>query len=539
HHQAGTEVSTAALETLAQSVIQGDFAQVQRLATSQLVSKPDAANRTVLMLVADAPETPIQAEKCVMYLFELGANQKSIIDDSGDTAAHLAARRDHLRLLMLLSFDAKWLQNRRGATPLMEAARTGSWRCAKHLLHLLRQRQFYKPQAGKPSNSVRERLLGLKDVEGRTAFDLARINGHSELANYIKREMRLTELAEQGELEKLIRAGDWTRLRQKVTRANCDLPDSSGFTALIRAAQSSNCNDEALWEVLVQLGDPTCAETLSRTCLHWSASSGNSVAASILLAAGASANAREDRSKSTPLMQAALYAPKDTAVQVSQILMDAGSDWSLKDSCSKTALDLIRSDGNPDLVELLQKYKGKKFYEEPLKPPHEDPPFMERWDVGDLIGRGGSGEVYKVLTDKGIECVAKIIKLPVGQLTADQYAQDRTKIDKAVKSERNLCRLQHRNIVRFLHIAQTEPATIVLFMELLEGKTLETFINGAPMPENKIRDFSEQICSALLYMHSRRPPVIHRDINCSNIMVLSEGTRIKLIDFGLSIELKL
>uniref|UniRef100_A0A1I8ILK2 Protein kinase domain-containing protein n=1 Tax=Macrostomum lignano TaxID=282301 RepID=A0A1I8ILK2_9PLAT len=219
---------------------------------------------------------------------------------------------------------------------------------------------------------------------------------------------------------------------------------------------------------------------------------------------------------------AALYAPKETAVQVSQILLDAGSDWSLKDSCSKTALDLIRSDGNPDLVELLQK--------------HEDPPFMERWDVGDLIGRGGFGEVYKVLTDKGIQCVAKIIKLPVGQLTADQYAHDRTKIDKAVESERNLCRLQHRNIVRFFHIAQTEPATIVLFMELLEGKTLETFINGAPMPENKIRDFSEQRAA----LHAQpTPPVIHRDINCSNIMVLSEGTRIKLIDFGLSIELKL
>uniref|UniRef100_A0A1I8I237 Protein kinase domain-containing protein n=1 Tax=Macrostomum lignano TaxID=282301 RepID=A0A1I8I237_9PLAT len=429
-----TEVSTAALETLAQSVIQGDFAQVQRLATSQLVSKPDAANRTVLMLVADAPETPIQAEKCVMYLFELGANQKSIIDDSGDTAAHLAARRDHLRLLMLLSFDAKWLQNRRGATPLMEAAaRTGSWRCAKHLLH--------------PAEAA-----AVLQASGRQAQQLC------ERAPARTQTCRGSdgELAEQGELEKLIRAGDWTRLRQKVTRANCDLPDSSGFTALIRAAQSSNCNDEALWEVLVQLGDPTVQKHyLAPAC---TASSGNSVAASILLAAGASANAREDRNKSTPLMQAALYAPKETAVQVSQILLDAGSDWSLKDSCSKTALDLIRSDGNPDLVELLQK--------------HEDPPFMERWDVGDLIGRGGFGEVYKVLTDKGIECVAKIIKMPVSQLTADQYAQDRTKIDKAVESERNLCRLQHRNIVRFLHIAQTEPATIVLFMELLEGKTL-------------------------------------------------------------------
>uniref|UniRef100_A0A1I8JS99 ANK_REP_REGION domain-containing protein n=1 Tax=Macrostomum lignano TaxID=282301 RepID=A0A1I8JS99_9PLAT len=158
------------------SSFRGDFAQMRRLATRQLVTfNTDAAHRTVLMLVADAPETPIQAE--------------NRLTARGDTAAHLAARRDHLRLLTLLSFDAKWLQNRRGATPLMEAARTGSWRCAKHLLHLLRQKQFNECE--KYGNSERERLLGLKDVDGRTALNLARLGDHSELASDIEREMRL------------------------------------------------------------------------------------------------------------------------------------------------------------------------------------------------------------------------------------------------------------------------------------------------------------------------------------------------------------
>uniref|UniRef100_A0A1I8G3M3 Protein kinase domain-containing protein n=1 Tax=Macrostomum lignano TaxID=282301 RepID=A0A1I8G3M3_9PLAT len=132
----------------------------------------------------------------------------------------------------------------------------------------------------------------------------------------------------------------------------------------------------------------------------------------------------------------------------------------------------------------------------------------------------------------GIRCAAKTLRLIV--LLGNQ----KDLIDRAVESERNLCRLRHPNIVRFLHIAQPEPATVVVFMELLDGQSLENFIDNKPLDELTIRDFSEQICRALLYLHSRQPPVIHRDINCSNIIVCADNTRIKLIDFGLSIKLE-
>uniref|UniRef100_A0A1I8ICR2 ANK_REP_REGION domain-containing protein n=1 Tax=Macrostomum lignano TaxID=282301 RepID=A0A1I8ICR2_9PLAT len=363
-NQAGVGGSPADLQTLAHDVIQGDFGQVRRLATRQLVTSADAARGTVLMLVADAPETPVHTEKCILYLFELGANPKAA-DANGDTAAHLAARRDHLRLLTLLSFDAKWLRNDNGATPLMEAARTGSWKCAKHLLHLLRQWRFN--ECFEHGNSKRTRLLGLKDRKGRTASDLAMRSGHSELASYIEREMRLVvdalgeisgltaqDQADRQELQRLAKAGDSAGLRRAATRGSCDLPDHEGQTALMWAAQNSSCGDEALWEQLVQLGDPTCATILAESCLHRAAKAGNSASASALLAARASANAREDWSESTPLMLAAINAPLASAAAVGQVLLDSGADWSLKDMRGRTALDLATQHGKSELAELLR-----------------------------------------------------------------------------------------------------------------------------------------------------------------------------------------
>ncbi|PAA51405.1 hypothetical protein BOX15_Mlig016858g2 [Macrostomum lignano] len=393
--------SPADLHTLAQLVIQGDFGKVRRLATRQLVTSADADRRTVLMLVADAPETPVHTEKCILYLFELGAIPKAA-DANGNTAAHLAARRDHLRLLTLLSFDAKWLRNDNGATPLMEAARTGSWKCAKHLLHLLRQDRFNECRQHR--NSKRSRLLRLKDLEDWTASALARLSGHSELASYIKREMRLVvdeygtisgltaqEEADRQKLQRLVNARDLAGLRRAATRDSCDLPDFLGLTALMGVAQLNAedrmklvemdaydrrgyiamneawRSDEALWKQLVELGDPTCANTAADSCLHHAVKDGNSAAASALLAAGASANAR-NQCEYTPLIQAVTcWAPQ----HVSQVLLDSGADWSLKNNKYRTALALATQKRNWRLAELLRGYEGKVYFNEPLALPRK------------------------------------------------------------------------------------------------------------------------------------------------------------------------
>uniref|UniRef100_A0A1I8GSE8 Protein kinase domain-containing protein n=1 Tax=Macrostomum lignano TaxID=282301 RepID=A0A1I8GSE8_9PLAT len=143
------------------------------------------------------------------------------------------------------------------------------------------------------------------------------------------------------------------------------------------------------------------------------------------------------------------------------------------------------------------------------------PVYDKHWDNVRLLSRGGFAEIHEALTDKGIRCAVKTLKLPL-QL-GDQRDKVQRETDRAIESEMNLCRLRHENIVKIFDIVQPEIATVVVFMELLDGKTLEL------------------ICSALSYMHNQpeKSAVIHRDLNCSNIVILDDN-KVKLIDFGLS-----
>ncbi|PAA46841.1 hypothetical protein BOX15_Mlig009377g1, partial [Macrostomum lignano] len=384
---------SAALQRLAKLVIQGDFGQVRQLAMRRLVKSKDGSGRTVLMLVADTRGTPLQAEKCILYLFELGADPKAS-DAEGNTAAHLAARRDHVRVLALLPFEAKWLQNERGRTPLMEAVLFGSWKCAKHLLHLLRQERFIDEYRGVSTarqlgrflkasytgdmsrNPMRQKFFGMKDQNGQTALELAKFKGYSELASYIEREMRLDvvaiglingltkqEEADREKLECLAREGNVATLLRLVTRANCDLPSRAGHTMLMHLVRSVEIENASVWKQLLNLADPTCADINANTCVHHAAEAGNDSAIVALLNAGAAANATKDNGE-TPLIAAASNTPIRRAFLTGWFLLAGGADWSLKDSRGCTAYEIALEYDKEDLTDLLQPYQSKKFFDE-------------------------------------------------------------------------------------------------------------------------------------------------------------------------------
>ncbi|MEW5960422.1 MAG: protein kinase, partial [Chloroflexota bacterium] len=74
-----------------------------------------------------------------------------------------------------------------------------------------------------------------------------------------------------------------------------------------------------------------------------------------------------------------------------------------------------------------------------------------------------------------------------------------------------------------------------LVMDYVEGEDLNSMLQRymAPLPEESVLNWADQVLDALAYLHNQRPqPIIHRDIKPANLRVNLQD-KVKLVDFGL------
>ncbi|XP_066225607.1 serine/threonine-protein kinase WNK1 isoform X10 [Saccopteryx leptura] len=146
------------------------------------------------------------------------------------------------------------------------------------------------------------------------------------------------------------------------------------------------------------------------------------------------------------------------------------------------------------------------------------------------IGRGSFKTVYKGLdTETTVE-------------VAWCELQDR----KLTKSERQRFReeaemlkgLQHPNIVRFYDSWESTvkgKKCIVLVTELMTSGTLKTYLKRFKVMKIKVlRSWCRQILKGLQFLHTRTPPIIHRDLKCDNIFITGPTGSVKIGDLGLA-----
>ena len=69
--------------------------------------------------------------------------------------------------------------------------------------------------------------------------------------------------------------------------------------------------------------------------------------------------------------------------------------------------------------------------------------------------------------------------------------------------------------------------------EYISGQTLCQAKRGGSFPPEEVRSVGIELCGILRYLHSRTPPIIHRDIKPQNVIVRRDGS-LALIDFGIS-----
>ncbi|HSE38326.1 MAG TPA: protein kinase [Blastocatellia bacterium] len=148
---------------------------------------------------------------------------------------------------------------------------------------------------------------------------------------------------------------------------------------------------------------------------------------------------------------------------------------------------------------------------------------LGHYQVLNLIGRGGMGEVYRAQDVKLSREVA-IKVLP------EAYARDHLKLKRFEQEARVLANLEHPNICT-LHDIGSQEGVDYLVMEYIRGETLsERLVRARLSVEDSLR-YAIQVADALDKAHRRG--ITHRDIKPGNI-VITEGDQVKLLDFGLA-----
>jgi eukaryotic-like serine/threonine-protein kinase len=145
------------------------------------------------------------------------------------------------------------------------------------------------------------------------------------------------------------------------------------------------------------------------------------------------------------------------------------------------------------------------------------------WRVGELIGCGGTGEVYEATRD-GVQFVQRAaLKL----LRFDAVSQlDRFQFERTI-----LARLEHPGIARLLDGGTSADGRSYTVMEYVEGSSLSRYCRAHSASLSQRLVLFAQVCDAVAYAH--RNLVIHRDLKPDNILVNSQGT-VKLLDFGIA-----
>lgn len=155
-----------------------------------------------------------------------------------------------------------------------------------------------------------------------------------------------------------------------------------------------------------------------------------------------------------------------------------------------------------------------------------------KYEILKEIGRGGMSIVYLAM-DKRLNKQWAVKEIPKRALDKNNEVV----VQSAIAEANMIKRLDHPAIVRIVDIINNDDV-IYIIEDYIEGETLGTIVeNNGAQPQELVIEWAMQICEALEYLHTRKPPIIYRDMKPTNVMLKPEGN-VKIIDFGIAREYK-
>ncbi len=148
---------------------------------------------------------------------------------------------------------------------------------------------------------------------------------------------------------------------------------------------------------------------------------------------------------------------------------------------------------------------------------------VERYDLMELLGRGGMGAVF-LATDRKLERPVALKVLP------PELSHDAKVVERFEREARTAARLDHPNIIP-IYSVESHGDFHYFVMKFVTGKSLEDILGAGRLPIDLTQRILWEAACALGHAHRRG--IVHRDIKPANIMIDDRGSTV-LTDFGIS-----
>ncbi len=147
------------------------------------------------------------------------------------------------------------------------------------------------------------------------------------------------------------------------------------------------------------------------------------------------------------------------------------------------------------------------------------------------VGQGGMSVVYMAINEKANKTWAVKEVRKDGSLNFEAVRQG------LIAETDILKKLSHPHLPSIVDVIDQDESFIII-MDYVEGNSLSAALReyGA-LPQDKVIEWAKQLCDVLGYLHSRKPPIIYRDMKPANVMLKPDGN-VMLIDFGTAREFK-